>query len=45
MLGCVRGGVGGCVGRVRVWLCVWCVCVSVVADVFVVNRYWGIGIG
>ena len=39
MLGCVRGvwGVGG----------VWgggCVCV-VVADVFVVNRYWGIGIG
>ena len=38
MLGCVRGGVGGCVG---VW---FCMCV-VVADVFVVNRYWGIGIG
>ena len=37
MLGCVRGGVGGCVG---VWGCT-----CVVAVVFVVNRYWGIGIG
>ena len=35
---------GVCVG---VWVVVWgcgCMCV-VVADVFVVNRYWGIGIG
>ena len=39
MLGCVRGGVGGCV---VVWGCRVCV---VVAVVFVVNRYWGIGIG
>ena len=38
-------GVGGCVGVYGgVWLCVWCVCV-VVPVVFVVNRYWGIGIG
>ena len=45
MLGCVRGGVGGCVcgGGGCVGVCV-CVCV-VVAVVFVVNRYWGIGIG
>ena len=43
MLGCVRGGVGGCVGVKGVWLCV---CVSFLAVVFVVNRYWGIiGIG
>ena len=35
---------GVCVG---VWVVVWgCGCVYVVvADVFVVNRYWGIGIG
>ena len=40
VLGYVRGGVGGCVG-----VC-GCVCVSVVVVVvFVVNRYWGIGIG
>ena len=44
MLGCMRGMwvvVWGCRGVV---VCVVCVCV-VVADVFVVNRYWGIGIG
>ena len=41
-VGCVRGGVGDCVGVYGgVWLCV---CV-IVAVVFVVNRYWGIGIG
>ena len=51
---CVRGVRVGCVGvcawgcgwlcgGVGVWVCV-CVCV-VVAVVFVVNRYWGIGIG
>ena len=36
--GWLCGGVGGVV------VCVVCVCV-VVAVVFVVNRYWGIGIG
>ena len=54
---CVRGVRVGCVGGVcvGVWVVVWgvwgcavlcvvCVCV-VVAVVFVVNRYWGIGIG
>ena len=47
---CVWGVRVGCVG-VCAWGCGWlcggvvvCVCV-VVADVFVVNRYWGIGIG
>ena len=53
---CVGGVRVGCVGGVA-WGCGWlcggvggvvvcgvCVCV-VVADVFVVNRYWGIGIG
>ena len=45
MLGCMRGVVGWLfVGVSGVVVCVVCVCV-VVADVFVVNRYWGTGIG
>ena len=49
---CVGGESGMCWGVcvgvwvvvLGVWLCVWCVCV-VVAVVFVLNRYWGTGIG
>ena len=51
---CVGGESGMCRGVCAgVWVVVWgcrgcgCVCgvCVIVADVFVVNRYWGIGIG
>ena len=45
---CVWGVRVGCVG-VCAWGCGWLCggvgCTCVVAVVFVVNRYWGIGIG